>query len=95
MFYGSSNPLSVFLILPNYDFTSKSNLAAKMAAVQEYYSNSVHSYPRDTLVSIARLFRLLNTLEQLLLRSDGYGIVKFKVKGVQVLSTTPIFFFFL
>ena len=48
MFYWSSNPLNVFLILPNYDFTSKSNLAANMAAVQKYYSNSVHSYPRDT-----------------------------------------------
>ena len=47
------------------------------------------------LVSIARLFRLLNTLEQLLLRSDGYVIVKFKVKGVQVLSTTPNYIFFI
>ena len=40
-----------------------------------YYSNSVHSYPRDIiLVSIPRFSSF---------------IVQFKVKGVQVLSTTP------
>ena len=43
------------------------------------------------LVSIPRFSRLLNTLEQLLLRLDGYLIVQFKVKAVQVLSTTPNF----
>ncbi len=36
-------------------------------------------------------FGLLNTLEQLLLRLDGYITVQFKVKGVQVLNTTPNF----
>ena len=34
MFYGSSNSLNVFLILPNYDITRKSNMATKMAAVR-------------------------------------------------------------
>ena len=34
MFYGSANPLNVFLILPNYDVTRKSNIATKMAAVR-------------------------------------------------------------
>ena len=53
----------------------------------EYYSDSVHSYPREIiLVSTPRFSRLLNTLEQLLLRLYGYIIVKFKVKGVQVLD---------
>ena len=53
-----------------------------------YYSN-IGPYHREIiLVSIPRFFRLLNTLEQLLLRLDGYLIVQFNVKGVQVLSTT-------
>ena len=43
-------------------------------------------------MSIPRFSRLLNTLEQLLLRLDGYLIVQFKVKGVQVLNTTPNLF---
>ena len=43
------------------------------------------------LVYIPRFSRLLNTLEQLLLRLDGYLIVQFKVKGVQIFSTTPNF----
>ena len=34
MFYGSANTLNVFLILPNYEITRKSNMAAKMAAVR-------------------------------------------------------------
>ena len=50
----------------------------------EYYSNSVHSYPREIIfVSIPWFSRLLNTLEQLLLLYDGYIIVKFQVEGVQ------------
>ena len=58
----------------------------------EYYSNSVHSYSREILcASIPTFSRLLNTLEQLLLRSYGYRIAQFKVKWVQVLSTTPNF----
>ena len=90
MFYGSANPLNVFVILPNYDITRKSNKAAQDGCRSEYYSNSVHSYPREILlVSIPRLSRLLSTLEQLVLRSDGYVIVKFKVNGVEVLSTSP------
>ena len=40
------------------------------------------------LVYIPRFSRLLNTLEQLLLRLDGYLIVQFKLKGVQVLNAT-------
>ena len=44
-----------------------------------YYSNSVHIYPREViLVSIPRFSRLLNTLEQLLMRLDGYLIIQFK-----------------
>ena len=43
------------------------------------------------LVSIPMFSRLLNTLEQLLLRLDGYLIVQFKVKRVEVLNTTPNF----
>ena len=46
------------------------------------------------LVYIPRFSRLPNTLEQLLLRLDGYLIVQFKVKGVQVLSTTPNFIYY-
>ena len=46
------------------------------------------------LVYMPTFSRLLNTLEQLLMRLDGYIIVKFKVKGVQVLGTTPNFIFF-
>ena len=39
----------------------------------EYYSNSIHSYPREIIfVYIPWFSRLLNTLEQLLLRLDGY-----------------------
>ena len=38
---------------------------------------------------IPRFSRLLNILEQLPLRLDGYLIVQLKVKGVQVLNTTP------
>ena len=92
MFSGSANPLNVFLTPPNYDIIRKYNMAAKMAACTGYYSNSVHSYPREImLVSIPRFSRLLNTLKQLLLPLDGYLIVQFKVKGVEVLSTTPNF----
>ena len=40
-------------------------------------------------MSIPRFSRLLNTLEQLILRLHGYIIFQFKVKGVQVLNTTP------
>ena len=81
MFTGSANPLTVFLIPPNYDIIRKYNMAATIAAVLGIYSNSVHSYPREIiLVSIPRFSRLLNTLQQLLLRLDGYLIVQFKVK---------------
>ena len=50
----------------------------------EYYSNSIHSYLREIIfVYIPWFSRLLNTLEQLLLRLDGYIIDKFKVELVQ------------
>ena len=73
MFYWSSNPLNVFLILPNYDITSKSNMAAKMAAVRSITRIRFIVILEIHLVYIPRLSRLLNTLEQLLLRSDGCG----------------------
>ena len=41
-------------------------------------------------MSIPGFSRLLNTLEQLLLRLDGYLIVQFKVKGVQQVSTDSL-----
>ena len=43
------------------------------------------------LVSIPRFSRLLNTLEQLLVRLDGYFIVHFKVKGVLKYNTKLYF----
>ena len=50
----------------------------------EYYSNSIHSYPREIIIVYIPWFsRLLNTLEHLLLRLDGYIIDKFKVELVQ------------
>ena len=73
MFYGSANPLNVFLILPNCDITSKSNMAAKMAAVRSITRIRFIVILEIILVYIPRLSRLLNTLEQLLLRSDGCG----------------------
>ena len=41
-------------------------------------------------MSIPGFSRLLNTLEQLLLRLDGYLIVQFKVKGVQQVRTESL-----
>ena len=73
MFYGSANPLNVFLILPNYYPTSKSNMAAKMAAVRSITRIRFIVILEILLVSMPMLFMLLNTLEQLLLRSDGCG----------------------
>ena len=62
--------------------------------LSEYYSNSVDSYPREIpLVSIPRLSRLLRTLEQLLLRSDGYVIVKFHGKRSLNLRFIKFYFF--
>ena len=50
----------------------------------EYYCNSIHSYPREIIIVYIPWFsRLLNTLEQLLLRLDGYIIDKYKVELVQ------------
>ena len=58
----------------------------------EYYSDSIHSYPREIIfVYIPWFSRLLNTLEQLILRLDGYIIDKFKSR---ISSTTPNFIFY-
>ena len=91
MFLGSANSLNVFLSPPNYDIIGKYNMAAKIAAVLSITLICFIVILEIILVSIPRFSRLLNTLEQLLLRLDGYLIVQFKVKGVQVLRTTPNF----
>ncbi len=82
MFSGSANPLNVFITSPNYDIIRKYNMAAKIAAVLciTLIRFIVVSYPREIILrSIPRFSSLLNTLEQLILRLDGYLIVQFKV----------------
>ena len=92
MFLGSANPLNVFLIPPNYDIIRKYNMAAKIAAILSITLIRFIVIIEIILVSIPRFSRLLNTLEQLLLRLDGYIIVQFKVKGVQGINATTNYF---
>ena len=82
MFAGSANPLNVFITSPNYDIIRKYNMGANIAAVLgiTLIRFILVSYPREIILrSIPRFSSLLNTLEQLILRLDGYLIVQFKV----------------
>ena len=90
MFLGSANPLNVFLIPPNYDIIRKYNMAAKIAAVLGITLIRFIVILERHYGVYSKFFRLLNTLEQLLLRLNGYRIVQFNVKGVQVLSTRTL-----